>query len=224
MEATHTLGYRDLTPALDELPLFPLPTVLFPGALLPLHVFEPRYRAMVHDVLKAHRVIGIVLFSESLAPGARPSDLPTIASVATAASILDVVELPSGSFNIILRGRARVSLEELPFVRPYRRARATILTPPLGEVHELELASMLAAASSFATKVRERDPSFELNFPPDVSPGTLADLAANHLVLEAEERQEILETLDPAARVRRVTEVLSLQRLSLSPLEPAKAN
>ncbi len=64
--------------------------------------------------------------------------------------------------------------------------------------------------------MRERDPSFELPVPKDAPAGAVADLCAHHLVLDARERQAALETLEVGARVRRVTEVLALQRLALS--------
>src|SRR5262249_22145375 len=116
-------AFRDVAPALDALPLFPLPTVLFPGAVLPLHVFEPRYRKMVRDVLDSHHVLAVVLITD-------PSELdahghPAIAGVATAGTVIDYTELPGGRYNILLRGRVRVKLAELPFVPPYRRAAAS---------------------------------------------------------------------------------------------------
>src|SRR6185436_19916478 len=119
---------RDLAPALDVLPIFPLPqTVLFPGALLPLHVFEPRYRAMVKDCLATHKAMAVALISET---GERDAHRhPTIERVAGVGVIIDHVELPDGRYNILLHGRARVRLEELPYVPPYRRAKAAILHP-----------------------------------------------------------------------------------------------
>ena len=102
----------DLAPALTALPLFPLPqTVLFPGALLPLHVFEPRYRALVRDVLKTHRSLSVVLITD---PGQIDEHgHPAIAPVAGVGIIIDHAELPGGRYNILLRGRARVALAEL---------------------------------------------------------------------------------------------------------------
>ncbi len=203
MDSPGSFGLRDLAPALASLPLFPLPTVLFPGALMPLHVFEPRYRAMVRDVLDTHRALAVVLITG-------PDDLdehghPRIASVASAGIIVDHVELPTGRFNILVRGRARVSLEELPFKEtPYRRARATVLTPPPCEVPAADLSALVSAATAFTARVRERDQSFQLPLPKDAPAGTVADLCAHHLVLDAGER------------VRRVAEALALQRLALS--------
>jgi ATP-dependent Lon protease len=208
-------GLRDLAPALASLPLFPLSTVLFPGALLPLHVFEPRYRAMIRDVLDGHGALAVVLVTD----GERRDEHghPQIARVAGAGVIVDHVELPSGRFNVLVRGRARVSLAELPFRdKPYRRAAATVLDAPQGEVPSTDLASLISAATAFAARVREREPDFELPLPKDAPAGAIADLCAHHLVLDARQRQAILEMLDPRDRVRRVAEVLALQRLALS--------
>lgn len=206
----------DLAPALAALPLFPLPqTVLFPGALLPLHVFEPRYRALVRDVLKTHRSLSVVLITDST-----PIDEhghPAIAPVAGVGTIIDHAELPGGRFNILLRGRARVSLAELPFESPYRRAAATVLKEEApADVPSADVMALVSTASAFAGIVRERDASFDFHLPREASPALLADLCAHHLVLDARERQSILETLDTADRVRRVAETLAVQRLALS--------
>ena len=215
MDAPASGALRDLAPALLSLPLFPLPTVLFPGALLPLHIFEPRYRALIRDALETHRALAIVLVTD--VDQVDEHGHPQIAGVAGVGEIVDHVELPSGRFNILVRGRARVSLAELPFKdKPYRRARATVLTAPPGEVEATDLASLLSSATAFAARVRERDPDFELPLPKDAPAGVIADLCAHHLLLDARERQAALETLDVGARVRRVADALALQRLALS--------
>jgi ATP-dependent Lon protease len=207
---------RDIAPALDALPLFPLPqTVLFPGCLLPLHVFEPRYRAMLKDVLETHRVLAVVLITDSSANAAHGT--PQIADVAGVGVIIDHTELPGGRYNILLRGRARVRLRELPFVPPYRRAAAQVISSPPAEVPSADLSALVSTATSFAAIVRERDDSFEFRLPRDATPSAVADLCAHHLVLDARERQAILETVDPLARVRRVAEALAVQRMALSP-------
>jgi ATP-dependent Lon protease len=208
-------GLSDLTPALPALPLFPLPTVLFPGAMLPLHIFEPRYRAMIRDALDTHRALAVVLVTDPSALDAHGH--PAIASVAGAGVIVDHAELPSGRFNILVRGRARVRLDELPFgAHPYRTARATVLSPPPSDATQSDLSALISAATAFAARVRERDPSFEFPLPKDAPATLIADLCAHHLVLDAKERQAALETLEVGPRVRRVAEVLALQRLALS--------
>lgn len=199
---------------MGALPLFPLPqTVLFPGCLLPLHVFEPRYVTMIGEALETHRALAVVLITD----GAHGSDHPQIAPVAGAGVIVDHAELPGGRYNILVRGRARVKLDELPFVPPYRRAAAEILTPPSGEVPSADISALVSTATSFASLVKGRDGAFDFRLPRDAPPGLIADLCAHHLVLDARERQAILEMLEPAARVRRVAEALAVQRVALNP-------
>jgi ATP-dependent Lon protease len=205
---------REILPALEALPLFPLSTVLFPGALMPLHIFEPRYRTMIKEALATHASLAIVLVT-----GNGPIDAhghPEIAKVAGAGFIVDHAELPNGRFNVLVHGRARVRLEELPFVPPYRRAKATVITPEVVAVPEMESTALRVAASAFAARVRERDPRFEFKLPDHAPADQLADLCAQELVLDTRERQALLEELDPRVRTARVTEILSIQRVALS--------
>lgn len=205
----------NLAAALPDLPLFPLPhTVLFPGALLPLHVFEPRYRALVRDALGTHRMLSVVLITDPRALDAHGH--PAIAPVAGVGEIVDHAELPGGRYNIVLRGRARVRLEERPFVPPYRTAVATVLEDEPGEVPAQDHAALLSTATAFAALVRERDRGFDFRLPRDASSSLVADLCAHHLILDARERQAVLETLDAGARARRVTEAIALQQLALT--------
>lgn len=204
-----------LLPALSALPLFPLPqAVLFPGAVLPLHVFEPRYKAMIRDCLASHRALSVVQITD---PDARDERRPpAIAKIAGLGVIIEHAELSEGRFNILVRGRARVRLEELPFVPPYRTARATLLESEETGIAERDVTAMIANATAFVALIRERDKDFDFRLPKSASPGAVADVCAHHLIIDAGERQSILETLDLPARVQRVTETLALQRLSLS--------
>ncbi len=200
----------DLRAALRELPLFPLPqAVLFPGALMPLHVFEPRYRQMTRDALDTHKMMAVV----QLLPQSpeEPPGHPAIARVAGVGAIVEANELPDGRFNILLEGRGRVHLTELPFVPPYRRARAELLEDRPGDVSEIDHHSLIAVANAFTSFVQSRDASFQFSLPPSLPASRIADLCAHHLILDAKERQAILESLDPAARVRMVSDALALQ-------------
>jgi ATP-dependent Lon protease len=222
MDASSSSSLRDLAPALEALPIFPLPqTVLFPSALLPLHVFEPRYRAMVKDCLATHKAMAVALIrdsaerEEAVAAGTAGRRQPAIETIAGLGVIIDHVELADGRYNILLQGRCRVRLDELPFVPPYRRARATVLQQTPGEPNQNDIAALLASAAAFAGDIRARDSEFDFRIPPHTAPAAAADLAAHHLVLDARERQSILETLDVSVRIRRTTEALALQHASL---------
>lgn len=197
----------DLMNALDELPIFPLPRlVFFPNTMLPLHVFEPRYRKMLADCLDTHGAMAVVRLD---------SNGDRIASVAGAGIVVKHEELPDGRSNLVLAGSARVRLEELPFYPPYRRARATVLDPIRSRVPESDHAALVAAATDFAREVRRHDADFSFELPSSRGAGILADVCAAHLIVDADVRQRLLEELDDAVRVRAVVEELAGQRLSL---------
>src|SRR3954451_22728163 len=118
-----------LLAALPRLPLFPLPNVvLFPHALLPLHIFEERYRAMARDVLAGTRYLAISL----IVPGENAEqENPAVQRVASVGEVVMAHELPDGRYNLVVRGRARIRIdEELASDRPYRLVSATLLPDP----------------------------------------------------------------------------------------------
>lgn len=206
----------DVAAALLALPLFPLPeVVLLPGALLPLHIFEPRYRAMLADALATHRCIAMAYVLE---PGAEP---PRIARAAGLGVIVQHEALPDGRSNILLQGRARVALDELPMAGLYRRARARILQQVDTSVPDADLAMLHAAVTRFVTSVRKRAPSANFTLPAGVDAGGAADLCAHHLVMDAAARQRVLEELDVAARVRLVATELTEQTVRLPGSAPS---
>ena len=195
---------------IDELALFPLPQiVLFPGALLPLHVFEARYRAMTADLLAGSRQLSVVMMTAS-----EPLDEhghPPIAKVAGIGEVIEHETLADGRYNILVQGKARVRLEELPFRAPYRRARATV--PPTTDtaVSESDLAALVSAATRLIARLRRNQPSMELEVPPLTDPGAAADLLAQQLVASAEDRQGVLECFGVRERIRRCTELFAVQ-------------
>src|SRR5689334_22464452 len=113
--------------ALNELPIFPLPNcVLLPGGLLPLHVFEPRYRDMTRDCLAGHHLMAVA----RLRPGFEQTyyGRPPVYDRCGVGRIICSEELPDGRFALLLRGVARVEIErELPADRTYRQVAARLL-------------------------------------------------------------------------------------------------
>jgi Lon protease-like protein len=211
---TSTTKTTDLDAALEALPIFPLSqVVLFPQALLPLHIFEPRYRALLKDCLATHGAMAMVLLLGSVRESS--GDLPPVASVAGAGIVIEHQPLPDGRANILLHGRARVRLEELPFVPPYRRARATLLRDVDDPACVSDRAALLACAEAFAAEVRQRNPEFSFRIPPNLEAGVLSDYCAHHLLVDTTLRQRLLEELRPAERVRLVTGELAAQHSAL---------
>src|SRR5438876_6736668 len=103
--------------------LFPLPNVvLFPKVLLPLHIFEPRYRQMTADALASDRQIAMVLLREGTAGASE--ERPPIHPVACLGKIIDEQRLEDGRYHIVLRGLSRVRIvSEIDHAKLYRSAR-----------------------------------------------------------------------------------------------------
>lgn len=100
------------------LPMFPLGSVLVPSGGLPLHVFEPRYRALVHDCLAADREFGVVLIARGSEVGG--ADVRT--DVGTVARIVESAELPDGRWALVAVGVRRIRVAHWLDDGPYPRA------------------------------------------------------------------------------------------------------
>src|SRR5207253_2685196 len=104
-----------------ELPIFPLPIVLFPGAPQPLHIFEPRYRQLLQDCLAGDRRFGIAYVAPDPAPDADP--VPNPGDVGCVALIQSNQPLPDGRSNVLTVGERRFVLRDwISSTRPYRVA------------------------------------------------------------------------------------------------------
>jgi Lon protease-like protein len=193
---------------LSDLAVFPLPRVVFfPGTTLPLHIFEPRYRAMMRDCLSSGRTAMAVTL---LKPGYE-SDYegrPPMHEICTVGRIEKHEELADGRFNLVLRGLFRSRLHELPADdKPYRRAQADILDGKRGSerVTRDSLTTLLSTASLVAGMVRRQHPDFALGVQPDDPPHQVADTIADRLLADPAARQDILEALDVCERIKRLT-------------------
>jgi ATP-dependent Lon protease len=210
MSESHQTENVDFEKALSAIPIFPLPqVVLFPEAILPLHVFEPRYRAMVQHCLATH---GAMVVAQVI-PGEDEHGRPRISPVAGGGIVIEHQPLADGRANIVLRGRARLRLDELDpdDSRPFRMARATVLEDMPVSVRQNDRTALVAAATMFASEVKKHDPSFTFKLPPSLDASRFADLCAFQLVVDAGVRQAILDELDPRVRVEIVLGQLALQ-------------
>lgn len=203
---------------LAALPIFPLPNVvLFPGALVPLHIFEPRYRDMIRDTLASHRMLAMAMRLQDEVAGHAP---PAVAEVVGVGEIVAAEPLPDGRYNVLLEGKARARIvKELPPERSYRRVQAVQLydqgaadpeeRPREGDspsrLQESE-AALRALVEEVAGRLEDEDAlALRQAVAQPLPIGRLTDRLASVLVSKAEARQALLETLDLGQRVDRLS-------------------
>jgi Lon protease-like protein len=177
-------------------PMFPLAAVfLFPGTLMPLHIFEPRYRRMIEDSLDGpgRIVMATVLEGhEDELAGA-----PPVHHIAGLGEIMRHERLPDGRFLILLAGVSRVLIREVPSRAPYRSVEAIPLREVLPEPpREAELRPRIRRA----LEQRTRDP---VEVPDDLPLGQLVDLLLIRLELPPPEMRELFSLTKVEERARR---------------------
>lgn len=190
--------------SLDCLPVFPLPgVVFFPHTMLPLHIFEPRYRAMTRDCLEHALPIAV---------GIPDSEIMGVGR------IVRHQVLEEGRYNIVLEGMERVQLnEELSLRNGYRRFRATTLVTD--EVDKVEVARSLevirACLPQLAGRWPEPTEALAVLLDEFSSVDKLADQVASAVFAKPIERQGLLENLSASNRLERVVErILELVQVS----------
>jgi Lon protease-like protein len=189
-----------------KVPLFPLPQgVLLPGAVLPLHIFEPRYREMMRDALTGERLIAMAL----LKPGWDRDyyGQPPVHEVVGVGRILEEEALPDGKYNLLLQGLWRARIVEVVSSEPYRTARVALLEDRLPEGGPWERRRKLLLAF-FAQMLREVTKGQTEGPPDDLPLGRLTDLLVSILPFEMPVKQEFLEEPDAGARSERLVRLL----------------
>ncbi len=202
-----------------ELPIFPLPLVLFPGTAQPLHIFEPRYRRLLADCLAGDKRFGIAYHPATAAKGGRegggeesePEAVPSPGVIGCVAVIRSTTALPDGRANILTAGERRFTLVQwVPSPLPYRLAQVEEFDDEPGDSSE---AAALAAAvrhdfarleRALAVLTDRDDREIELS----TEPLSLSFQVAAALELEPEAKQALLAIRNTADRLRRLAALL----------------
>src|SRR5689334_5945489 len=203
-EATDKVGGQ------HELPLFPLPVVLFPGVPLPLHIFEPRYRQMLLDIRAAKNLFGLSYFDSSTAEG----DVPPAGHVGCVAEVTETQTFPDGRSNILTLGVIRYRIDSyIERGDPYLVAQVSyfedddeddeLLTAPAREVAE----TFTRIAQAVRTINDERAALPDIS---DTEPQRLSFLVAAAMEIDAEVKQELLELRSTSERLERLRGMLSI--------------
>jgi Lon protease-like protein len=193
-----------------ELPLFPLPLVLFPGAPLPLHIFESRYREMLRDVMNGNRLFGLSFFD----PEQSSLDAPPEGHVGCVAEVREVETMPDGRSNILTFGVIRYRLlEYVETDEPYLVGRVSFFEDEEEDPGRLLDAAdqVLALFQRIAESVRilsdERGSLPEL--PDDLPPEKLSFLVAAAMELDNDVKLELLELRSTDERLQRLRDWLA---------------
>ncbi len=194
----------------DEVPVMTLPNVaFFPQALLPLEIFEPRYRHMLRDVLATNRIFavaGLDLMAAATEDGFEPPH-----RIACIGLIRACQKNADGTSNLLLQGLCRVSIESIIGDEPYRRIRIRTLAsqPGAAASENARLRSELARLIRLRLKLSPDAPGAMTELLKSIEdPEMFADIAAFNLCKNAMLKQKLLETLDVNRRLAMLLKVL----------------
>jgi Lon protease-like protein len=216
-----------------RLPLFPLNAVLFPGLVLPLNVFEERYRTLMRELLKTDEseprrfAVVAVRDGHELAPtapglpdqsavpergptdGFGPEPLDAFHKVGCVADAATIRERPDGSFEVMATGTTRIRLLSVDTSGPYLTAEVEELPEETGEGASTLAEGVLRAFRSYQKRLagaRERTLATGDDLPDE--PSVVSYLIAAAAVLDTPSKQRLLEAPNTAARLREELKLL----------------
>ncbi len=194
----------------DVLPVLPLKdTVIFPYIILPLSVGRDKSVLAVDQALAENRIIMLVTQKDATVEDPGEGDLHDFG---TAALIMRMLKLPDGRIRILVQGLSRARIAHIGQTEPYLKAKIEQLDEPIFGEQDLELEALVRTVKEGLDTVVNLGKTIS----PEVmiiaanldDPGRLADLAAGNLELKAEDAQEILKTVSPLERLRKVSDLL----------------
>ena len=189
------------------LPVFPLPLVQFPGALTPLHIFEPRYRKMLRDVLAGDRTFGIIFQDQAESENAT--------SIGCAVEVIDSNMLADGRSTILCRGTRRFRISEYVTGEPYLRAYVEYFEDQPSEENLTELmqriSSLLSEVMSLGNRLGESRPAEIQSIELPTEPELFSCILSAHINLHVREKQYLLEMVETRGRLEFA--LITLRRL-----------
>ena len=199
----------DKVRSVRELPLFPLPVVLFPGVPLPLHIFEPKYRQMLTDVKASNSLFGLSYFDSTAAE----NSVPPAGHVGCVAEVTETQSFPDGRSNILTVGVIRYRIDE--YVErgdPYLVARVSFFEDD--DEDEGSLTDSARDVAETFTRIAQavRTINDERAGLPDISdtePQRLSFLVAAAMEIEVDVKQELLELRSTSERLQRLSGMLN---------------
>ncbi|MBD0371741.1 MAG: LON peptidase substrate-binding domain-containing protein [Pyrinomonadaceae bacterium] len=199
----------DRVRGMRELPLFPLPVVLFPGVPMPLHIFEPRYRRMLEDIRLRDNLFGLSYFDAS----ASETVVPPLGHIGCVAEVTEVQPLSDGRSNILTVGLVRYRVDAyLEHGDPYLVGEISFFEDE--EENEDALARGAQEVSSLFQRIALavriiNDERASLPEIPDVDPEQLSFLVAAAMEIDTDVKLELLEMRSTSERLKRLRDLLA---------------
>lgn len=207
-----------------RIPLFPLNTPLVPGLVLPLHIFEPRYRGLVRDLLdipsEDDREFGIVAVRDG--QDLARDGVDALFPVGVTTVLRQVEELPDGRFDIVTTGSRRFRLIDLDATAPLAHAEVEFLEEVTGPDDGLLAVQVSRRFRDYRAALSGQvQATVEDDIPGD--PTVLSYLVTAAMILPLDERQQLLAAETTAERLRHAGALLSRENLLISELAAVPA-
>ena len=209
----------------ETLPLFPLGTVLYPGVLLPLHIFEERYRQLVRDLLDrpGSRRFGVIAIRKGRETGV--DGILALHEIGCTATLRRVEEYEDGRFDLVTVGAQRFRLVELDDSLPYLQGEVDLLAEDTGDETAAGLAAQ-AVQEAFRTYLDAlAGPGVTQVTIPDLpdDPVLLSYLVAASIIADLPDKQVLLAEPDAVRRLATERELLSRETAMLRTLTSTPA-
>jgi hypothetical protein len=203
--------HNAIPPIPEIIPVFPLPNVvLFPGAYVPLHVFEPRYREMVADAMAGSQCIGLALLKDGWEEQYYGN--PPVYDIGCVGRMVNVKPLPDGRYDLLLLGLERYEIREQLYERRYRQARIGVRCTSAADGLDAPLrAELHRRLGEHLEQVDDEAPWRELlrlEIPDDI----LVNNLSMSLDLTPVERQFLLEADTIVQRARRLSDLIEFKQ------------
>ena len=195
------------------IPIFPLPIVQFPNAITPLHIFEPRYRQMLKDVMESDKTFGILYRPDDQDEAMPDLGPPPVGSIGCIVEVAVLQELPDGRSNILCVGISRFQLMGHVGGKAYGQAEVEFFDDEptfddlsVGAERAKRLFTRLLIASRKLKSDREEGTDGIPELPDD--PQAVSFIGSAYLDIEDSDKEELLELTSTSARLEQVNEIM----------------
>lgn len=189
----------------ERLPLFPLDNVVFfPSTILPLHIFEERYKQMVQDSSDSHNLICMTLLNSEMGQ----EDPESLANTGCIGRIINNEESDDGKKNIILYGLKRIEITKVLYDKPYREVEIKIIETSNSDNSEAFKKRIMDLTNKWNLLLDGYTDDYKIKIENSSTLSKITDSLSSSMVAKASDRQLLLEEFDEKIRAEKIIEVL----------------